>query len=191
MDNLVDARGLACPEPVICTKKALEKLEAGTITTIVDNDVAKDNIIRFAKSFDYPVEVEKKDENYHIKIRKSGGLIADIDSGKNIAILITSKFLGRGNDELGKVLTKSFFFTLTETYPLPKTIMFINSGIILTCEGSNVLEEIIDLEKKGVEILSCGTCLDYYQLKDRLCVGSITNMYSIVEKMINNKLISV
>lgn len=191
MDNFIDARGLACPEPVICTKKALEKLETGTITTIVDNDVAKDNIIRLAKSFDYPVEVEKKDENYHIKIRKSGSLITDMDSSKNIVMLISSQFLGRGNDELGKVLTKSFFFTLTETYPLPKTIVFINSGIILTCQSSNVLKEIIDLEKKGVEILSCGTCLDYYQLKDRLCVGSITNMYTIVEKMINNKLISV
>lgn len=191
MENFVDARGLACPEPVICTKKALEKLESGTITTIVDNDVAKDNIVRLAKSFDYPVEVEKKDENYYIKIRKSGSLITDIDASKNIVMLISSQFLGRGNDELGKVLTKSFFFTLTETQPLPKTIMFINSGIVLTCHGSNVLEEIIDLEKKGVEILSCGTCLDYYNLKDRLCVGSITNMYTIVEKMLNNKLISI
>ena len=191
MENLVDARGMSCPKPVICTKKALEEIKSGVLTTIVDNDIAKDNVIRLANSFDYPVEVEKKEENYYIRIKKENTMLEEIDVGRNIAVLVTSQYMGKGNDELGRVLAKSFFFTLTETYPLPKTIMFINSGIILTCEGSHVLEEIMELEKSGVEILSCGTCLDYYQLKDKLCVGSISNMYTIVEKMYNNKLISI
>ena len=191
MDNLVDARGMDCPKPVICTKKALEGITSGVLTTIVDNDIAKDNVIRLANSYDYPVEVEKREENYYIRIKKEAGMLEEIDSTRSIAVLVSSQYLGKGNDELGRVLMKSFFFTLTETYPLPKTIIFINSGIILTCEESHVLEEIIHLEKKGVEIISCGTCLDYYQLKDKLCVGSISNMYTIVEKMYNNKLISV
>lgn len=191
MDNLIDARGLACPEPVICTKKALDNLKTGIITTIVDNEVAKDNVLRLAKSLEYPVEVEKKDENFYIKIKKEMNFVEELDTSDEFVILITSEFLGRGNDELGMILTRSLFFTLTETTPLPRTIIFLNSGIKLTCEGSSVLGEIIALEKKGVEILSCGTCLDYYKLKDKLCVGSISNMYSIVEKLIKYRTINL
>ncbi len=191
MENLVDARGLACPEPVICTKKALENLKSGTLTTIVDNEIAKDNVVRLARSFDYPVEVEKKDKNFYIKIKKEIGFIEDLDQSKEFIILMSSEFLGRGSDELGKILMKSFFFTLTETTPLPKTIIFINSGVKLTSEGSNVLEEILALSKKGVEIISCGTCLDYYKLKDKLCVGTISNMYTIMEYLVKYRSINM
>lgn len=191
MSNFVDARGLACPEPVICTKKALEELQTGTLTTIVDNDVARDNVARLAKSFDYPVEIEEKENLFYIKISKNKELVKALNESGNTAFLITSEFMGQGNDELGKILMKSFFFTLTETSSLPKVILFINSGVFLTCEGSHVLKDVMELEKKGVEIISCGTCLDYYKIKEKLCVGSISNMYTIVDQMINNKTISI
>ena len=191
MENLVDARGLGCPQPVICTKKALEKLEAGTLTTIVDNEIAKENVVRYASKLDYPVEIEKKEQAYYIKIKKDLGMVEVLDNQKSSVILFQSEYLGRGSEELGRVLCKSFFFTLVETEPLPRSIIFINSGVKLTCEGSHVLEQIITLEKKGVEILSCGTCLDYFQIKNRLCVGEISNMYTIVEKLMTSTIISL
>ncbi|MEW6624418.1 MAG: sulfurtransferase-like selenium metabolism protein YedF [Bacillota bacterium] len=191
MDTIVDARGKSCPQPVICTKRALESLDAGVLTTIVDNDIARDNVIRLAKSLDYPVDVEQKEEGYYIKIKKEIDMARSLDTVQGAVILVTSATMGRGSDELGRILTKSFFFTLTETLPLPRAVLFINGGVKLTCEGSHVLEEVISLEKKGVEILSCGTCLDFFRLKEKLCAGSVTNMCNIVEKMMTVKSITV
>ncbi|MBC7343131.1 MAG: sulfurtransferase-like selenium metabolism protein YedF, partial [Clostridia bacterium] len=87
---------------------------------------------------------------------------------------------------LGQVLMRSFFYTLREAEVVPGSIIFINSGVKLACEGSPVLSDLMALEKRGVRILSCGTCLDYFQLKEKLCVGSISNMYSIVEAMMTS-----
>jgi len=92
--------------------------------------------------------------------------------------------LGRGDDTLGNVLIKSFFYTLNENDVVGKTLIFLNSGVKLTCSGSEVLEHLMSLEKRGTEILSCGTCLDFYGLKEKLCVGKITNMYHILELLI-------
>jgi selenium metabolism protein YedF len=191
VETLVDARGLGCPQPVICTKKALENLQSGVLTTIVDNEVAMDNVIRLAKTLDYPVEVEKKDQSIYIKIKKEMDMLESLESQKGSVVLISSEFMGKGSDELGRLLCKSFFFALTEMDTLPQAIIFLNSGVKLTCEASDVLGEIILLEKKGVEILSCGTCLDYFKLKDRLCVGEISNMYSIAERLLNSITITI
>jgi len=91
--------------------------------------------------------------------------------------------MGRGSSELGESLIKSFFYALVESENIPQTLIFINSGVMLTCENSPVLEHLMTVEKRGVEILSCGTCLDYYKVKEKLCVGRITNMYTILDKM--------
>lgn len=188
----IDARGQACPKPVIMTKKELDSINEGTIVTIVDNEVAMNNVSKLAQSLGYEYKVDKKsDKEYTITIVKGESkeeakedvlVCSNINSGNKV-VLFTSNTMGRGSEELGKILIKSFVYTLTESTPYPNTLLFYNSGVRLTCEGSEVLEDLKKLEKEGVEILSCGTCLDYYQIKDKLQVGQVTNMYTIYEKL--------
>lgn len=178
----IDARGLACPQPVILTKKALEEIQEGEIVTIVDNITAKENVSRLAANLNYEYEVCDEQGCYRIKIRKTGAAPKE-EKEDSIVIVITTDKLGQGAEELGKVLIKSYTYALTETKPLPKAVIFMNSGVKLTAEGSEVLENIKKLEASGVEIINCGTCLDFYQLKDKLKAGIVGNMYSIIEKM--------
>lgn len=181
MESQIDARGMACPQPVIMTKKALETISEGLVVTIVDNEVARDNVVKLAKNMEYDVDVEQRDKNYYIRISKGQTFTAQILQTEDIVLVLTSDKLGRGDDELGEVLMKSLIYTLTESDVLYKAVIFLNSGVKLTCAGSPVLEHLMGLEKAGTQILSCGTCLDFYGLKERLCVGSITNMYTITE----------
>lgn len=188
----VDARGQLCPKPVIMTKKELDNLQSGVVTTIVDNEVAKDNVSKLAASYGYSFIIDKnKDNEYYIHITKGGIAeeetpnICIPDTFKDLTIAIGSDKMGAGGDELGKILIKSFIYTVRETAPWPATIVLFNSGVYLTCEGSEVLEDLKVLASEGVEILSCGTCLDYYNIKDKLQVGEIGNMYTIYEKMRN------
>ncbi|MGE5422691.1 MAG: sulfurtransferase-like selenium metabolism protein YedF [Ignavibacteriales bacterium] len=184
METLVDARGMACPYPVIMTKKALEHIDQGIIITLVDNQTAVENVRKFASSQGCDVEVEEKNEGYYIHIEKSSAQtstdLSEFDTG---VILVTSQFLGQGDNELGKTLMKSFFFSLTQMHGLAGTIIFMNSGVALTTQGSEVLDHISNLEQSGMEVLSCGTCLDYYNLKNQLMAGKVTNMYTILEKI--------
>lgn len=183
----LDARGLACPKPVINTKKELDKIEQGIVATIVDNEIAKENILKLAKSMNYEAEVIKSDsEIITIEIIKGENFVVEekIDESlDDICIYINSDKMGTGNDELGEVLIKGYIYTLTESKPYPKAIVFVNSGIKLTTINEATVENLTILEDAGVEILSCGTCLDYYGLKENLKVGNITNMYNIVELM--------
>jgi selenium metabolism protein YedF len=178
----IDARGLACPQPVILTKKALEEIQDGEIVTIVDNITAKENVSRLAANLNHEYEVCDEEGCYYIKIKKTAEAPKEEKAG-SIVIVITTDMLGQGAEELGKVLMKSYTYALTETTPLPEALIFMNSGVKLTSEGSEVLENIKKLEASGVEIISCGTCLDFYQLKDKLKAGIVGNMYSIIEKM--------
>jgi len=187
MEIRVDARGMQCPRPVIETKKALEKINEGEIITIVDNEIAKENVSKLAKSLNYDVDIQEIDGEYHLSIHK-GFVEKDYypqrrNSFKDMSILIGKDTMGEGSDELGRILMKGYIYTLTEIKPYPKSILFINSGVKLTTQDSEVLDHIRKLEGEGVEILSCGTCLDYFNLKDKLAVGGVTNMYTIVEKM--------
>jgi selenium metabolism protein YedF len=179
----IDARGLVCPQPVILTKKALEEIIEGEVVAIVDNITAKENISRLAANLNYVYEVTDEEGCHYIKIKKTAGAQKLIEAEESIVVVITSDKLGQGDEALGKVLMKSYTYALTETTPLPKAVMFLNSGVKLTSEGSEMLENIKKLEDSGTEIVSCGTCLDFYQLKDKLKVGIIGNMYSIIEKM--------
>lgn len=193
MKKEVDARNQACPKPVIMTKKELDNMVEGTLTTIVDNEVAKENVSKLAKSLNLVYTVEKGTSNeYYIHINKGEVTALSEEAGactpnkfKDMAILFVKDKLGEGSDELGNILIKGYIYTLTESLPLPSTLLFLNSGVNLTVEGSPVLEDLKKLESEGVEILSCGTCLDFFGLKERLAVGEITNMYTIVEKMKN------
>lgn len=196
MNKEVDARGLACPNPVIMTKKELDNLNKGTVTTIVDNEVAKENVSKLATSMGLEYIVENVDNDFIIKITKGEASIEEGDKNSfepsNVTtIAIGSDKMGVGSDELGKILMKSFIFTVKETQAHPDHILFYNSGVYLTCEGSEVLDDIKALEESGVEIQSCGTCLDYYNIKDKLAVGSVSNMYSIYEAMRNANTINI
>lgn len=192
----LDARGLACPKPVINTKKELDKIEQGIVVTTVDNDIAKENILKLAKSMNYEARVTQSEDGLiHIEIVKGEYITIDKnieETLEDMCIFINSDKMGTGNEELGEVLIKGYIYSLTESKPYPKSIVFVNSGIKLTTVNEATVENLIILQEAGVEILSCGTCLDYYGLKDNLKVGNVTNMYNIVELMNNSsKTISI
>lgn len=183
----LDARGLACPKPVINTKKELEKIENGKVVVTVDNDIAKQNIIKLANSLNYEFIILKEEkELISIEIIKGeNAIIEEIKEPEleDSCIFISSDKMGKGNDELGEVLMKGYIYTLTEAKPYPRYIVLVNSGVKLSAKNQATIENLKILEEYGTEILSCGTCLDYYDLKENLQVGSVTNMYSIVDIM--------
>lgn len=184
MEKLVDARGLSCPSPVVLTKQALDQLEDGVVTTVVDNRTALENVIKLAHNLACEVNVEERAGEYYIHIEKSSMTPSTaLAPTEGAVLMVTSNTLGKGDEKLGKVLMKSFFYTLTEVEGVINTAIFMNSGVFLTTEGSEIIEYLSALEQDGVKILSCGTCLDYYQLKDRLVAGTVTNMYNIVEAL--------
>jgi selenium metabolism protein YedF len=183
----LDARGLACPKPVINTKKELENIEQGVVVVTVDNEIAKENVLKLAKSMNHETNILKSEKDLiSIEIIKGENVIIEEKSQESLSdtcIFISSDKMGNGNDELGHVLMKGYIYALTESKPYPKSIMFVNSAIKLTTENEATIENLKVLESAGVEILSCGTCLDYYGLKEALKVGTVTNMYTIVENM--------
>ena len=190
----VNAIGDNCPIPVIKTKKAMKELTGpDTIEVLVDNEIAVQNVTKMAQSSGGKVTSEKKAEKeYRILIEMEGAPAAEeaeeedsctTDKRGNTIVVVSSDKMGSGNEELGKVLMKSFLFAVTQLEELPKTMLFYNGGATLTTEESDSLEDLKNLEAQGVEIMTCGTCLDYYGLKEKLAVGTVTNMYSIVETM--------
>ncbi|HOQ09025.1 MAG TPA: sulfurtransferase-like selenium metabolism protein YedF [Syntrophomonadaceae bacterium] len=182
MSRIIDARGLNCPEPVILTKRAMDEGQVDRLVTIVDRDAALENVTKLAKSQGFEVEVENKEGDYYITMIRSGQMAAEAtDIQEDVAVLVTNRYLGQGSDELGAVLMRSFLYTLSELKDRVKNIIFMNSGVFLTTEGSEVLEILQGLSQDGVKILSCGTCLDFYGLKDKLAVGEVTNMYTATE----------
>ncbi len=192
----LDARGLACPKPVINTKKELDNIEQGVVVVTVDNGIAKENLMKLAKSMNYESNVLKTEKDLIcIEIIKGENVIIEEKSQESLSdtcIFINSDKMGNGNDELGTVLMKGYIYTLTESKPYPKSILFVNSAVKLTTENEATVENLKILQDAGVEILSCGTCLDYYGLKEDLKVGTVTNMYTIVETMNNSsKTISI
>lgn len=198
MPETVDARGLACPQPVIETRNAL--LEHERVEVIVDNETAQYNVTRMAEKTGCQVTSTFRAEGIYLNITRSDapGTMATPESAAvstpagSLVVSIPSEYMGSGGAELGEVLMRGFFHTLGEVQPRPDTIIFYNSGAKLVVEGSPVLEDIRALNKAGVEILACGTCLDYYELKELLAVGEISNMYTIVELLLSaGKVVSI
>lgn len=186
----VNAIGDNCPIPVIKTKKAMQEIKgADTIEVLVDNEIAVQNVTKMASGSGGKVTAEKiSDKEFKVTIAIEEVANASImeescqpDIRENTVIAIASDCMGNGNDELGKVLIKGFIFAVTQLETLPKTMIFYNGGATITAEGSDSIEDLKHLEAQGVEILTCGTCLNYYGLSEKLKVGSVTNMYSIVE----------
>jgi len=187
--KIVDCRGLSCPQPVIETKQALEKNQK--VTVIVDNPAARDNVARFGESQGGRVSIQEKKDGIYVTIAKpkDGMRLEQSQSslcsttGPVVAV-IRSDQMGQGPEELGRVLIRAFLHTLTEVSSGPATMIFFNTGVRLTSAGSEVLDDLQALEQKGVVILVCGTCLDYFGLKEKIAVGQISNMYTIVETML-------
>ena len=184
----IDCRGLSCPQPVIETKKTLEVMKEGIIEVIVDNAAAKENVSRFAESQGCKVEKAEKNGNFHLTItrgnvRKESVPVSGSELKTGTVMLIAADQIGQGSEELGKTLMKTFINTLIETTPKPGTIIFMNSGVKLIIEGSPVLESLDKLAREGVNLLVCGTCLNYFEVKDKLKAGKVSNMYEITEQM--------
>ena len=185
MSNTIDCKGLQCPIPVVKTKKYFESIESGESTVIVDNLVAKNNVVKLAQSSGNSSIVEEKDGLFFIKITKEKNeVVSDkVKENKKFTLLVSTDKLGVGDDKLGEMLMKSYIFALSEADAIPNELLFLNAGIKLTIENSSVLDSLMKLVERGVNILVCGACLDFYNVKDKLSIGEITNMYTIVELM--------
>ena len=194
MEKIIDCRGMACPLPVVNAKKAAEELFAGdTLTVLVDNEIAVQNLQRFASHKGYDTCGEKKGEaEYAVLITISGTaaqqeneeVACTVDSRKKgMLVVLSANTMGTGDVKLGTSLMKAFVFALTKQDQLPETILCYNTGAYLTCQDADTLDDLKLLESEGVTILTCGTCLDFYGLKEKLAVGGVTNMYDIVECM--------
>jgi selenium metabolism protein YedF len=181
----IDCCGKTCPLPVIETKKILEDEGATEVAVLVDNPVSCENVMRFLESQGFSVTaMEEKGKH---RIEGSKNLEITVHSAvdpRKLLVFIDGETVGRGSEELGTILMRSFLLTLKELNPLPWRIIFINSGVKLAVEGSPYIGTLNDLVAIGAEILSCGTCLDYYRVKDRLMVGRISNMYEIESSFI-------
>ena len=196
----INALGLCCPEPLILTKKEIENSTEKEFLVMVDNETAVQNLEKFAKSSNLLFNFEKKsDKEFDVFITKTKDYslsnpkdFCDVIDNSNVVLSISKNFMGDGSEELGKILIKGFIYTVSEYENLPKTIIFFNSGVKLTTEGSECIDDLKKLQAKGVKIVSCGTCLDYYGLKEKLLVGEVTNMYTIYETLYkSSKVISI
>jgi selenium metabolism protein YedF len=194
MKNIIDARGLACPQPVILTKKALEQEDC--ITVIVDNEAAVENVSRMGiKSGCIVDKLKKEDGTFHLKLtKKEGGgsteqsSVTPVDYTCTVAagplvVSISAARMGRGEDEQGSILMRSFIHTLMSLAPLPHTLIFYNAGVKLAIRNSEVLDDLKEIEASGVSIIVCGTCLNFFGLTGDLAVGVVSNMYDIASTM--------
>lgn len=194
----VNALGDACPIPVVKTKNAIKELGgSGVVETLVDNEIAVQNLTKMANQKGYKVSSKKLSDRQYQVTMEIGENAADKqtaltkaesetcipDARENTVVVIASATMGEGDPELGRLLMKGYIYALTQLDTLPKTLLFYNGGAALTCEGSASLEDLKSLEAQGVQILTCGTCLNHYGLTDSLKVGEVTNMYVIAETM--------
>lgn len=193
----VNAVGDNCPVPVVKTLNAIKALNApDVIETLVDNEIAVQNLTRMANQKGLGVKSEKLGEKQFKVTITVGSVVAAASAEtenvvcvlpsspkKNTVVVISSAAMGHGSEELGTALMKGFIYALSRQEELPATILFYNGGAAITCEGSVSLEDLKSMEAQGVEILTCGTCLNFYGLTEKLAVGTVTNMYTIVEKM--------
>lgn len=211
---ILDERGKQCPLPVIEAKKALEGAAQGEVVAVtVDNEIAVQNLQKMAAHKGFNAVLSKAgDREFTLEITVgndgkqnlsssdqkkkdtetlgAGQEIKAADShGQGTVVVLSSKCMGDGEEELGRTLMKGFIYALTQQDALPAVVLLYNTGAYLSCEGSDSLEDLLFLESQGVEILTCGTCMNYYGLSDNLKVGSVTNMYEIVEKQTGAALI--
>jgi selenium metabolism protein YedF len=194
--KVVDTRGEKCPRPIIETKKALRETNAGeSFNVLTDNKTSFNNISRFLADNHIRFSVTGKDGTWTFVVSNEAGnspLTAAEDycepdipvrEKSDYAVAVSSEYMGSGDDVLGKNLIKSFFVGLSVQDKLPSVIAFYNSGVKLVVNDSEVIDIIKEIESKGVEIVICGTCVDYYKLGDSVAAGKIGDMYLILQKL--------
>jgi len=190
MNCKIDARGLACPQPVVLAKNKMK--ECGTIEILADNETALENLKRLASSSGWTFENIIMDGYFKIILKAGSTQIAEASneiitscSGDNTIVIFSSDKMGSGNDDLGSILIKAFVHTLASLEPIPSKLVFYNSGVNLTADGSGVEDDLKVLNEKGVEILICGTCVNFYDIGSKIKTGTISNMYDILDSMNN------
>lgn len=199
----VNAIGDACPIPVVKTKNAIRELGgSGVVEVSVDNEIAVQNLLKMAKQKEYEAAFEKKSNTeYIVTINVNGGAASDtkpvtkatVKSDeiklKETIVVIDSDKMGDGDEEFSKTLLKGFIYALSSQDIPPAKILFYNTGVRLTTEGSASIEDLKVLEKAGAKIYSCGACLNNYGLTEKLSVGEVTNMYDIVSYLMEADLV--
>ena len=202
MEKLIDCMGMACPLPVINAKKAIEAFaEDGLLRIKIDNDTAVQNLTRLGEHNGFQVSSEQLGEKEYVvtmQIKAGGGKPAEVPSeaisctvpakGKKV-VVISANTMGSGDETLGKKLMKAFIFALTSQDEVPDKVICYNTGAYLTTEDADTVKDLKALEEAGATIMTCGTCLDFYGLKEKLQVGIISNMYDIVEAQMGASLI--
>lgn len=185
----IDARGLACPAPVLQTKAAIDQ-GAVQLTILVDNEAARENVRRFLDNQGFETSVEAKDGEFHISGNRAGTDAQSAaespsseDDGTKIMVMIATDRMGFGDDALGLKLMINFIKTLKEMGPALWRLVFVNNGVKLTIDGAATLEDLREYEDDGLKILVCGTCLDHFNLLEQKQVGETTNMLDIVTAM--------
>lgn len=193
----VDARGLACPQPVVLTRKAILEPGVDRVRVVVDREVPAENIQRLARSQGWRPQLDRQGEEIHLTLTRGeelaaseatqpGSGLAAATGQPQVVVLVTSDLFGVGDSRLGQILMKAFIKTLKDLEPRPGRLIFANSGVRLTTAGSELIGELRALESDGMAILSCGTCLDYYGLVDSLQVGVASNMYEIASLLVQS-----
>ncbi len=190
MTKEIDARGLACPAPVLQTKEAVDKDSPDTIKVTVDNEAAKQNVTRFLESQNYGVSIEQVGQDFHVSGNREGdaaesiGTVCKVDpEKKKIMVMVTTDSIGHGDDELGSKLMTAFLKTLKEMGNDLWRLVFLNNGVKMTAIDTEKLSALKELEENGISILVCGTCLDHFNLLENKQVGETTNMLDIVTAM--------
>lgn len=190
----IDAIGKPCPTPLVLTKKAFDG-GADEVEIVVDNETASINLRKFAETEGLSYEVKRQDDNYVCLLRgklEGRQSVADLEAGcgckisptGNHAVFFASESLGAGSDELGFNLAKMAIYTLSQDSDLPKSILFMNGGVKLPAsDADQIIDSLKEMEAKGVKILVCGTCLDFFGIKEQLKVGEVSNMYNILGEM--------
>lgn len=185
MPEILDLSGLACPQPLLRTKEALETKGPQELLVVVDNEAARDNVSRFAQSRGCTVTVAAAGNCYHLTIRPPAGEAAQscvfpAPAAVTTAVVFASDHMGEGDPALGDILMRAFLQSLVQM-EVPQKLLFYNRAVLLTLQDSPVLPELKGLEELGVELLVCGTCLDFYKVREHLAVGRVSNMFTILE----------
>lgn len=199
MENIitVDARGLSCPQPVLEAKRVIDEQLSDHFRVLVDSETSRENVSRFARNKGFQVEVrENGTEQFEIEIRRPESSpelqapeelipcpVPQTSTQTRNVVYVANDCMGRGDDELGHKLMRGFLRTWIDMDRKPWRIIFINAGVRLTTIDDEAVEAVSMLQEKGVEVLSCGTCLQHFGLEDKLRVGKVTNMYEVIESM--------
>jgi selenium metabolism protein YedF len=186
----VDCRGLACPQPVINTKNALQGA-TGPIRVIVDNEASFINVRRFAESQGAKVVLVEQggelqltiEPGHHEPAGEEPPIVCSTTAPRNTVVYVSSEVMGRGDDELGTVLMEAFLDTLSQFKGELSHVVFVNGGAKLAVDGSPVLDQVRQLEELDVQVLVCGTCLNHFGIEDKVAVGTVSNMYVIIETL--------